>query len=175
VSVHSQSVGRAALVALALSTLAAPAVAAPDPDPGPGPGPSPSATPSTAAASTCFPTTGTPIVVGREGPRIDLTIHRSLLGTPTDPGALGLEAVGSTTEYRVVALRAGVVFEGVDDPVAFLLDPFARFRVVFAYTLSLPMLAPAPGETTYEQDDPFVRGPVESADCPPPNGTTPPP
>lgn len=115
----------------------------------------------------CFPEAGDPIVVGQEGPRMTLSVHTSLFRVLAEPGGVGLSAVGATERYRIVTLRAGVVFEGVGDPVAFVTDPFDRFHTVFEYTLSLPMLSAAPGPETYEQDEPFVRGPVPTAGCGP--------
>lgn len=113
----------------------------------------------------CFPDSGAPIVVGQEGPRMNLSVHTSLFRGLPGPGGVGISATGSTERHRIVTLRAGVVFDGVGDPVAFLADPFGRFRTVFDYTLSLPMLSAAPGPETYEQDAPFVRGPTRTADC----------
>ncbi|QZX99920.1 DUF7332 family protein [Halobaculum rubrum] len=40
-----------------------------------------------------------------------------------------------------------VSLAGVDDPEAFLADPFPRFALAFDDTLSLPMLSAAPGES----------------------------
>ncbi|MFD1634670.1 DUF7332 family protein [Haloplanus ruber] len=113
----------------------------------------------------CFPDSGAPIVVGQEGPRMNLSVHTSLFRGLPGPGGVGISATGATERYQIVTLRAGVVFDGVGDPVGFLADPFSRFRTVFDYTLSLPMLSAAPGPETYEQDDPFVRGPTRTADC----------
>lgn len=96
---------------------------------------------------------------------MNLSVHTSLFRRLPGPGGVGISATGSTERYRIVTLRAGVVFTGVGDPVAFLADPFGRFRTVFDYTLSLPMLSAAPGPETYEQDDPFVQGPTQPADC----------
>ncbi|WP_435127683.1 DUF7332 family protein [Halobaculum sp. D14] len=117
-----------------------------------------------AAPEDCFGT-GKDLKVGTEGPTIDLTLYTSLFTNLFEGGAFGVSAVGSTGEYRIITLRTGVVFAGVgDDPAAFLSDPFSRFGLAFDYTLSLPMLAAAPGETTYEQSEAPVEG-VPEAEC----------
>ncbi|WP_435063257.1 DUF7332 family protein [Halobaculum sp. EA56] len=137
-------IGLALLVCL--STLAASAVA-----------------PATAAPEDCFGD-GEDLTVGTEGPTIDVSVYTSLFTNLGGKGAFGFSAVGSTGEAEVVDLETGVVFAGVGDAGDFLADPFSRFALVFDYTLSLPMLDMAPGDSTYEQSEAPVEG-VPEAEC----------
>ncbi|GAA0193274.1 hypothetical protein GCM10009000_002710 [Halobacterium noricense] len=123
----------------------------------------PAVAPAAATPEDCFGD-GRDLDVGTEGPTIDLSIYTSLFTNLGGKGALGMSAVGHTGEYEVISLRTGVVFAGVNDPEAFLADPFSRFALAFDYTLSLPMLSAAPGDTTYEQSEAPVEG-VPEAEC----------
>ncbi|QZP37506.1 DUF7332 family protein [Halobaculum magnesiiphilum] len=123
----------------------------------------PAVAPAAAAPEDCFGD-GRDLDVGTEGPTIDLSIYTSLFTNLGGKGALGMSAVGHTGEYEVISLRTGVVFAGVSDPEAFLADPFSRFAIAFDYTLSLPMLSAAPGDSTYEQSEAPVEG-VPEAEC----------
>ncbi|UIP01051.1 hypothetical protein Hbl1158_06770 [Halobaculum sp. CBA1158] len=123
----------------------------------------PAVAPATAAPEDCFGD-GRDLDVGTEGPTIDLSVYTSLFSNLGGEGAFGISAVGSTGEVEVISLRTGVVFAGVGDPGEFLADPFSRFAIAFDYRLSLPMLAAAPGDDTYEQSESPVEG-VPEAEC----------
>jgi hypothetical protein len=123
----------------------------------------PAVAPAAAAPEDCFGD-GRDLDVGTEGPTIDISVYTSLFTNLGGTGAFGMSAVGSTGEAEIVDLRTGVVVGGVGDPEAFLADPFSRFALVFDYTLSLPMLAAAPGDTTDEQSEAPVEG-VPEAEC----------
>jgi hypothetical protein len=114
-----------------------------------------------AALAPCFPDDGHELGVGTEGPHIELVVHTSLFSNLGGPGALGVEAVGTTGQYEVVSLRTGAVFAGVGDPETFLADPFSRFGLAFDYRFSLPMLG---GGYDYRLDEAPVTG-VDGANC----------
>lgn len=136
------------LVALALvcSTLGGPAVA-----------------PAAADPADCFGD-GRDLDVGTEGPTMDISVYTSLFTNFTGKGALGLSVTGNTGDVQVVSLRTGLVFAGVGNVSSFFADPFSRFAIAFDYTLSLPMLAMAPGDETYTQSEAPVEG-VKQAEC----------
>jgi len=123
----------------------------------------PAVAPAAAAPEDCF-ADGRDLDIGTEGPTIDVSVYTSLFTNLGGKGTLGMSAIGHTGEFEVISLRTGVVFAGVGDPEAFLADPFSRFALAFDYTLSLPMLSAAPGDTTYEQSEAPVEG-VPEAEC----------
>ncbi|WP_122090636.1 DUF7332 family protein [Halalkalicoccus subterraneus] len=112
-------------------------------------------------ADRCFPDSGYEFSVGNET-RVDLTLHLSLLTNLGDPGGLGVELLGSTTDTDIVSLRTGVLFDGVESAGGFLSNPFESFSVVFEYALQLPMLGE---DVRYESDDAPVSGPIGTAGC----------
>lgn len=156
-------------VALALAlpvALAVPAVAWPGASAVALPEGSPDAPAATAAATAaggaCFPGEGSRFTIGTEGPQILLVVHTSLFSNLTEPGAVGIEAVGTAVGYEIVTLRTGVRFDGG----SVLGDPFSAFAVAFYYRFQLPMLAVATGsDFSYEQDGLPFTGPVREADC----------
>lgn len=114
-----------------------------------------------AAPEDCFGS-GKDLEIGTEGPTIDATLYTSLFTNLGGNGTFGASFVGTTGDYRVIDLRAGVVFAGVGgDPVAFLSDPFSRFALAFDYRFSLPMFGPG---FDYEQSEVPVSG-VPEAEC----------
>jgi hypothetical protein len=138
-----------------------------------------------AGESRCFPPDGTEFVIGTEGPQIRLVVHLSLLSAVADgegtnatsetvtdagnatapPGALGIEATATTGEARVVALRSGVVFEGVADATRFVTDPLEPFAFAFDYRFTIPAFEGTAADADYRAADAPVEGPVEEAAC----------
>lgn len=116
--------------------------------------------------SGCFAGEGRAFSIGTQGPRIAMRLHLSVLTDLGEPGSFGVELAGSTGQYDVVHLVAGVQFAGVEDADRFLLDPFEAFALVYGYELRLPMFADAPGvDPIHTEDEPPVDGPVGVADC----------
>jgi hypothetical protein len=148
-------------------------------NPSPAGGPSPASTQSTTVAGLpvhpdgCFPADGAAFVVGSEGPQLRFTLHLSLLravitaenGSETAPGAFGIEATATTDGSRVVSLRTGVLFAGVNDAVFFARNPFAAFALAFDYQFSIPAFEGTTVDSAYETSDVPVEGPVEEAAC----------
>ncbi|MEM4781205.1 MAG: hypothetical protein QXG03_06560 [Halalkalicoccus sp.] len=126
----------------------------------------PGATAAAAAdADRCFPGDGHGFAIG-DDPRIDVTLHLSLLSNLGGPGGFGIELVGSTGGEEIIALQTGVRFDGIEGLGAFLSAPFEPFSLVFEYTLELPMFSEATGEDVrYDAEDAPVSGPVDAADC----------
>lgn len=89
--------------------------------------------------------------------------------TPLQPvsdgavGALGMEAYGVALGQEVVSMRVGVLFDGIDDPWAFLQSPVDAFSVVFHYRFDLPAIF-GPAVDPYELDEAPITG-VKTADC----------
>jgi hypothetical protein len=146
------------------------------------------ATPTTgpdAGETRCFPPDGTEFVIGTEGPQIRLVVHLSLLpavvdgGDPTNvsatnasvvdepvaTGALGVEATATTEAARVVSLRTGVLFSGVENATRFVTDPFEPFAFAFDYRLTIPAFEGTAADPDYRATDAPVEGPVEEAAC----------
>ncbi|WP_449267270.1 DUF7332 family protein [Halalkaliarchaeum desulfuricum] len=116
--------------------------------------------------SGCFAGEGRAFSIGTEGPRIAMRLHLSVLTDLGEPGSFGVELAGSTGQFDVVHLVAGVQFAGVEDADRFLRDPFQAFDLVYTYELRLPMLADTPGvDPVHTEDEPPVDGPVGVADC----------
>ena len=119
-----------------------------------------------AESGSCFPAGGHDVDVGTgaEGAGIAVTVHTSLFTNLGGPGALGLEAVGTTGETDVVTLRAGVLFAGTGRLGAFLADPLSRFSVPFHYEFRLPVFAPYGHGVDYEANESPVGG-VNTTAC----------
>ena len=116
--------------------------------------------------SGCFAGEGRAFSIGTEGPRIAMRLHLSVLTDVGEPGSFGVELAGSTGQYDVAHLVAGVQFAGVEDAERFLQNPFDAFSLVYGYELRLPMFADAPGvDPVHTEDEPPVDGPVGVADC----------
>ena len=125
--------------------------------------------PSESAASDggpqCFSPGGHHVPIGGDGPRIDVVDHTSLFTNLTGGGAFGVEADGRALNRSLLALRAGVLFDGVGDLSSFLDDPLERFAVVYDYRFELPMFAALGADGGgYESSGSPVDG-VRTADC----------
>ena len=139
---------------------------APDVDDGTAVETSGSVTDSEAPDSGCFAGEGRAFSIGTQGPRIAMRLHLSVLTDLGEPGSFGVELAGSTGQYDLVHLVAGVQFAGLEDADRFLRDPFEAFALVYSYELRLPMFADAPGvDPIHTEDEPPVEGPVGVADC----------
>ncbi len=114
----------------------------------------------------CFPGEGYSITIGSEGPQIDSIVHFSLLTNLGAPGSMGIEMAGTTGDEYIILLRAGVLFEGVGEPTAFLADPMAQFSVAFEFDFSLPMFAGMTGgDFSYSDDGAPIDAPIGDAVC----------
>ncbi|WP_416839072.1 hypothetical protein [Haloferax sp. DFSO52] len=120
------------------------------------------ATAPVAAASSptspCFPGEGHQFDIGSETAGIDLVVFLSIFENLGKPGGFGMEATGGIGSTPIVQLRAGVAFDGVGPATAFLSNPFARFSVVYDYSMNLPMFAGTGVESSYEDDGSPVSG-----------------
>jgi hypothetical protein len=112
------------------------------------------ATDATAATGTTAPATAT-----SEGGTTDAS------AAARSVGAFGIEAEATTGTARVVSLRTGVLFAGVDDPGRFVADPFEPFAFAFDYRLTIPAFENTSADGDYRASDVPVEGPVEEAAC----------
>ncbi|KAB1196893.1 MULTISPECIES: hypothetical protein [Haloferax] len=110
------------------------------------------------ATSPCFPGDGHQFDIGGDNAGIDLVVFLSLFENLGKPGGFGMEATGGIGSTPIVQLRAGVAFDGVGPATAFLSNPFARFSVVYDYSLNLPMFAESGVESSYRDDGSPVSG-----------------
>jgi hypothetical protein len=104
------------------------------------------------------------IVVGEEGPQMELIVDIGLLANFGTAGELGVTTVGTlpaattaeaaaTHNETVLRSRFGVDFAGVGDPVAFAANPFSRVTGHWNVTMNLPF-DDAPGAAgTYDYRD----------------------
>lgn len=116
--------------------------------------------------SGCFAGDGRTFSIGTQGPQIGMRLHLSALTDLGNPGSVGVELAGSTGEYEVVHLVAGVEFRGVENRDGFLANPFEAFALVYSSELRLPMFADAGSvDPVHTEDEPPVEGPVGVADC----------
>ncbi|MDR5672147.1 hypothetical protein RH858_03125 [Halalkaliarchaeum sp. AArc-GB] len=139
---------------------------APDVDDGSAVETSESVTDTEVLDSGCFAGEGRAFSIGTQGPRIAMRLHLSVLTDLGEPGSFGVELAGSTGQYDLVHLVAGVQFSGLEDADRFLRNPFDAFSLVYSYELRLPMFADAPGvDPIHTEDEPPLEGPVGVADC----------
>jgi len=78
------------------------------------------------------------IVVENGSTRLTARVNYSLLAGLPEPGQLRLRATGDLGDERVVALTAGVRFEGAPSASAFAADPLSYVEVLYDYRFSLP-------------------------------------
>jgi len=111
----------------------------------------------------CFPGEGYEFVIGTQGPRIEMTIHLSLLTNLGGPGGVGVELAGSIDGPPIIELKTGVAFDGIESVGAFLNDPFGAFSIVYDYRFELPMLGS--GSVDHAESEPPISGPINTTGC----------
>lgn len=79
----------------------------------------------------CLPEGGYDATIEGENATLRATVHGSLLVDPLRPGALGAGVRARFDGRETLVFRSGVVFAGVEDPVAFVADPLSRFGLAF--------------------------------------------
>lgn len=89
------------------------------------------------SASTCLSGAGSSFTVGSEdGAQIWIRLH--LAGLTDSGGSFGAELTGSTANYRITEVMAGVEYTG-DGFWDFVTSPIDSYKPVSAFDLQLPM------------------------------------
>ncbi|GGM68010.1 hypothetical protein J2752_002134 [Halarchaeum rubridurum] len=119
------------------------------------------------ANQVCFDEPGHELGMGNEsrGVTIDGVVHTSLFEHLMTRGGVGVEMYGKLNGSTILALRTGVVFDGVQNPGRFVSNPFDSFAVVYDYRFQFPMFSALTGnDFGHSSSDAGIEG-VEEAEC----------
>ncbi|GAD51930.1 hypotheical conserved protein [Halarchaeum acidiphilum MH1-52-1] len=98
-----------------------------------------------------------------QGVTIDAVVHTSLFEHLMTRGSVGIEVYGKMNTTTILALRTGVIFDGIQHPAAFVSNPFASFAVAYDYQFHFPMFSMVTGDDySHSSDDAGIRGVAES-------------